>query len=399
MLMLGIESSCDETSVAIVRDGREVLSNIILSQADIHAKYGGVVPEIASRAHTEAIYSLCEDAVGNAFMRSATRNSERDSEHISERDSEHISERDSEHISERINAFPTNIVNIVNIANIDAIAATYAPGLIGALLVGLNFGKALAYKLNVPFVPVNHIKAHIAAAYLDDETNPRHSYLATPTFKMGLEPPFLAFIASGGHTSIMELKSDNYTDFKLLGMTRDDAIGEAFDKTARAMGFDYPGGAMIEKCADLGDKTSVKIPLAKVEGSELDFSFSGVKTHIINYINTLKQKNGGLSDADKNNIAASFTENVIQSVTSRIKRAIKITGHKTLVCAGGVMANGHIKAALKNLCEDLNVNLYIPDKKYCGDNAAMIAAQGFYEFKAGNTAGMNQNAFASIDWT
>jgi len=336
MLILGIESSCDETSVAIVRDGREVLSNIILTQVDIHAKYGGVVPEIASRAHTEAIYSLCEEAL-------------------------------------RAGASPA--------PTIDAVAATYAPGLIGALLVGLNFGKALAYKLNLPFIPVNHIKGHVAAAYIDREE---------------LQPPFLAFIASGGHTSIMELK--NYAEFKLLGMTRDDAIGEAFDKTARAMGFDYPGGAQIEKCAKFGDKTSVKIPLAKVEGSELDFSFSGIKTHIINYINTLKQKNGELTETDINNISASFTENVIQSVTSRIKRAIEITGHKTLVCAGGVMANGHIKEALKNLCAELNIKLYIPDKKYCGDNAAMIAAQGFYEFKAGNTAQLNQNAFASVDW-
>jgi len=336
MLILGIESSCDETSAAIVRDGREVLSNIILTQADIHAKYGGVVPEIASRAHTEAIYSLCENAVKQA-----------------------------------------------NIINIDAIAATYAPGLIGALLVGVNFGKALAYKLILPFIPVNHIKAHIAAAYLEYKE---------------LVPPFLAFIASGGHTSIMELKSNNYVDFKLLGMTRDDAIGEAFDKTARAMGFDYPGGAQIERYARSGDKNSIKIPLAKVTGSELDFSFSGVKTHIINYINTLKQKNGELSETDKHNIAASFTENVIQSVTSRIKRAVEITGHKMLVCAGGVMANGHIKDALKNLCDDLQVELYIPDKKYCGDNAAMIAAQGFYEYQMGNTAGMNQNAFASVEW-
>ena len=334
MLILGIESSCDETSVAIVRDGREVLSNIILSQADIHAKYGGVVPEIASRAHTEAIYSLCEEALKQAGG-----------------------------------------------AKPDAIAATYAPGLIGALLVGLNFGKALSYKLNLSFIPVNHIKGHIAASYFEYHE---------------LEPPFLAFIASGGHTSIMEL--DNYTDFKLLGMTRDDAIGEAFDKTARAMGFDYPGGARIEKYACLGDKNSIKIPLAKVENHELDFSFSGVKTYIINHINTLKQRNGELTETDKHNISAAFTENVIQSVTSRIKRAVKLTGHKTLVCAGGVMANGHIKEALKNLCDDLNIKLYVPDKKYCGDNAAMIAAQGFYEFCAGNTSGLNQNAFASVEW-
>ena len=366
MLILGIESSCDETSVAFVKDGREVLSNIILSQADIHAKYGGVVPEIASRAHTEAIYSLCEEAIKQLPPSLCAPP---------------LKEGGSEAI-------------------IDAVAATYAPGLIGALLVGLNFGKALAYKLNLPFIPVNHIKGHVAAAYLDAGTTvpgrPRDVESDVP-HNTTPEPPFLAFIASGGHTSIMELNS--YTDFKLLGMTRDDAIGEAFDKTARAMGFDYPGGAEIEKCACLGDKNSVRIPLAKVEGSELDFSFSGVKTHIINYINTLKQKNGELTESDKYNIAASFTENVILSVTSRIKRALQITGHKTLVCAGGVMANGHIKEALKNLCDDLQIKLYVPDKKYCGDNAVMIAAQGFYEFKAGNTAGLNQNAFACVDWS
>ena len=330
MRILGIESSCDETAAAMVKDGREVLSDIVLSQAGLHAKYGGVVPEIASRAHTEAIYALCEQAIT---------------------------------------------------ANIDAIAATYAPGLIGALLVGVNFGKALAYKLSVPFIPVNHIKAHVAAAYLE---NP------------GLAPPFLAFIASGGHTSIMEVL--NYTDFKLLGMTRDDAAGEAFDKTARAMGLDYPGGAKIERYAKLGDKNSVKIPLAKVEGSELDFSFSGVKTHVINYINTQKQKKGELSESEKYDIAASFTENVVQSITSRIKRAIEITGHKILVCAGGVMANWHIKEALKDLCGESDINLYIPDKKYCGDNAAMVASQGFYELEAGNTAKLDQNAFASVEW-
>jgi len=319
-----------------VRNGREVLSNIISSQADIHAKYGGVVPEIASRAHTEAIYSLCESALAQSG---------------------------------------------VDIADINAVAATYAPGLIGALLVGLNFGKALAYKLNVPLIPVNHIAGHIAAAYIENKN---------------LEPPFLAFVASGGHTSILNVS--DYTKFEILGMTRDDAIGEAFDKTARAMGFPYPGGAEIEKCANLGDKTSVKIPMAKVEGSELDFSFSGIKTHVINYINSIQQKNGVLTDTDKNNIAASFTENAIQSVILRIKRAIEITGHKTLVCAGGVMANGHIRDALKNLCSTLDVKLYIPDKKYCGDNAAMIAVQGFYEFQAGHIAGLNQNAFATFDF-
>ena len=335
MIILGIESSCDETSVAVVKNGREVLSNIILSQAETHAKYGGVVPEIASRAHTEAVCTLCEQALAQANL---------------------------------------------DLNNIDIIAAAYAPGLIGALLVGVNFAKALAYKLSLPFVPVNHIKAHVAAVYLD------YTEIA---------PPFLAFAASGGHTSILDVSG--YTDFKILGATRDDAVGEAFDKTARAMGLAYPGGAEIEKYASLGDKSAVKMPLAKVEGRELDFSFSGVKTHVINYINKLTQKNGGLSEADKRDIAASFTENIILSCVSRIKRALALTGHDKLVCAGGVLANAHIRAALKNLCEDLNISLYIPDKKYCGDNAAMIAAQAYHEYNAGNTGGLSQNASAACE--
>ena len=333
MLILGIESSCDETSAAVVRNGREVLSNVTLSQAGTHAKYGGVVPEIASRAHTEAVCPLTERALGQAGVR---------------------------------------------ITDIDAIAATYAPGLIGALLVGLNFAKALAYRLNLPFVPVNHIKGHIAAAYLDHYE---------------LSPPFLGFVASGGHTSILDITGE--LDYKILGATRDDAIGEAFDKAARAMGLAYPGGAEIEKYADLGDKYAVKMPLAKVEGSELDFSFSGVKTHVINYINTLTQKNGGLTEQDKRNVAASFTENVILSSISRVRRALELTGRTKLVAAGGVLANSHIRAALKDLCGGLSVGLYIPGKEYCGDNAAMISAQAYYEYQAGNTGELSQNAFAA----
>jgi len=360
MIILGIESSCDETSAAVVRNGREVLSNIILSQSETHAKYGGVVPEIASRAHTEAIVPLCEQALEQAG---------------------------------------------VSISDINIIAATYAPGLIGALLVGLNFAKALAYRLNLPFVPVNHIKGHVAAAYLiQAQSDSRRAGVVTPYIEPA--PPFLAFVASGGHTSILEVGASElrdagdsvpYTQFKILGATRDDAIGEAFDKIARVMGFAYPGGAEIEKQADLGDKYAVKMPFAKVEGSELDFSFSGVKTHVINYINTLTQKNGGLTEQDKRDIAASFTENVVQSAISRIKRALEKTGHKKLVCAGGVLANSHIRADLKNLCDDLSVNLYIPDKKYCGDNAAMIAAQAYHEHQAGNLGALNQNAYAACE--
>jgi len=334
MLILGIETSCDETSAAVVKDGREVLSNIVLSQSDIHARYGGVVPEIASRAHTEAIYPICEQALSQAG---------------------------------------------VGLNDINVIVATYAPGLIGALLVGLNFAKALSYKSALPFVPVNHIKGHIAAAYLD--------YLE-------LEPPFLAFVASGGHTSILNIS--NYLDYEVIGATRDDAIGEAFDKAARAMGLPYPGGAEIEKLAAIGNAQAIRMPLARIktEGGELDFSFSGVKTHVINYINTIKQKNGELSETDKHDIAAAFTENVIQSIITRLKVAIKMTAHKKLVCAGGVLANSHIRAALSSLCEEMGVALYIPNKKYCGDNAAMIAAQGFYEYHAGNIGNLNQNAFA-----
>jgi len=317
-----------------------VLSNIILSQAEQHAKYGGVVPEIASRAHTEAIVPLCEQALAQAG---------------------------------------------VGLDNIDAIAATYSPGLIGALLVGLNFAKALAYRLDLPFIPVNHIKGHIAAAYLDDVG------ASVPG-----RPPFLAFVASGGHTSILEVSS--YTGYKILGSTRDDAIGEAGDKIARVMGLGYPGGAIIEKYAELGDKLKIKMPLARVDGHELDFSFSGVKTHVINYINRIKQKNSELSEQDKYDISAAFTENIIKSVVTRIKHALEISGHKKLVCAGGVLANAHLREALRELCESSGVSLYIPDKKYCGDNAAMIAAQAYHEYKSGNTGSLSQNAFAMCEF-
>ncbi|MCL2159366.1 MAG: tRNA (adenosine(37)-N6)-threonylcarbamoyltransferase complex transferase subunit TsaD [Oscillospiraceae bacterium] len=335
MIILGIESSCDETAASIVEDGKKVLSSLVLSQVGLHAKYGGVVPELASRAHTEAIYPLCENALCEAG---------------------------------------------ISASQLGAIAATYAPGLIGALLVGLNFAKALAYKLSLPLVAVDHIKAHIAAAYLEHKD---------------LKPPFLAFVASGGHTSIMEAHS--HTEFALLGQTRDDAVGEAFDKTARAMGLGYPGGAAIEKYAALGDKDSFQIPFAKVGDSELDFSFSGVKTHVINHINSLKQKNGVLSEKDKQDISAAITQNIILSIVLRIRLALKKTGHKRLVCAGGVMANSHIREALARLCGELNVFLYIPDIKYCGDNAAMVAAQGYYEFQAKNTANFFQNAFATLN--
>lgn len=333
MLLLGIESSCDETAAAVVCDGVEVLSNIVRSQADIHARYGGVVPEIASRAHTEAVAILTKAALSAAG---------------------------------------------VTMREIDGVAVTYAPGLIGALLIGVNFGKSLAYRYEKPLVPVHHIKGHIAAAYLGNKD---------------LAPPFLAFVASGGHTSIIEVKS--HTSFLQLGQTRDDAAGEAFDKIARTLDIPYPGGAQLEKLACMGDHTAFAIPNAKVSGRELDFSFSGIKTHVINQINTHRQKYGALSETVKADISASVTYNITNSITSKVKSALALTGHKTLVAAGGVMANNFIRRSLASLCNAENIRFICPEMKYCGDNAAMIASQGFFEYISGVRAGNELNAKAT----
>jgi len=283
MVIIGIESSCDETAVAIVRDGREILSSVIASQTDLHAKFGGVVPEIASRAHVEAISGLCYEAIRLAG---------------------------------------------ISIDEIDAVAATEKPGLIGALLVGLSFARGFALRFGKPFIAVNHIHAHLAAAHVE---NPE------------LSPPYLGFVASGGHTSIILV--ENYSSFATIGSTRDDAVGETFDKIARRMGLSYPGGAKIESLAANGNAGKIKMPAPKVAGSDLDFSFSGLKTFVVNFINKIEQK-GSLDDETRADIAASLTENVTRAITSRLRLAIEETGQTALVCAGGVMANGFIRAGI-----------------------------------------------------
>ena len=332
MLILAIESSCDETaaSVALVDDNNiEIKSSIIASQIDIHALYGGVVPEIASRAHAESLSKITYEALEIAS---------------------------------------------VTLKDIDAIAVSYAPGLIGALLTGVNFAKGLAFANNKPLIPVNHIKGHIAASYIEN----KH-----------IKPPFLALAASGGHTSIINVKS--YTEFETIGRTRDDAVGECFDKIARVMGIPYPGGAQMDKLASEGNKNAIKFPSAAVSGDNLDYSFSGLKTAAINYLHNAEQKN---EEICKEDVSASLTKTIVESVINKLSLALENTGYNTLVVAGGVAANSHLRNALGEFAEKNNVTLAIPSLKYCGDNAAMIAVQSYYEYKIGNIASTDLNAVA-----
>lgn len=333
MLILAIESSCDETAAAVAyinteTNETEIRSSIIASQIDIHALYGGVVPEIASRAHAEALSGITYDALEKAS---------------------------------------------VTMDDIDAVAVSYAPGLIGALLTGVNFAKGLAFANNKPLIPVNHIKGHIAAAYIENE----------------IKPPFLALAASGGHTSVINVKS--YTDFETVGRTRDDAVGECFDKIARVMGIAYPGGAVMDRLAQNGDPDSIKLPSAAVAGDTLEFSFSGLKTAAINYLHNAEQKG---EEINRENVSASLTKTIVRSITSKLDVAIDKYGYDTLVVAGGVAANSHLRKGLEELCKKKKIKLAVPSLKYCGDNAAMIAVQGYYEFLAGNTAGTDLNAVA-----
>ncbi len=333
MLILSFESSCDETSCAVVAmEGgrREALSDIIASQIEVHRLYGGVVPEIASRAHTEAISRITREALDEAK---------------------------------------------VTMDDIDAVAVTNAPGLIGALLVGVNFAKGIAFANNKPLIPVNHIHGHIAANYLEYPE---------------LEPPFTALVASGGHTSIIHVKG--YTDFETIGATRDDAIGEAFDKVARLLGLCYPGGAEMDALAKKGNSDAISFPSAAIAGDTLDMSFSGLKTAVINYIHNASQKNEEISPED---ISASFTKTVCNSVSKRLDAALDITGSDKLVLAGGVSANSHLRKALTELANRRNIKLYMPPLSLCGDNAAMIGAQGYYEYLAGNLADTSLNAYAT----
>ena len=332
MNILAVESSCDETAVAIVRDGREVLTDCIASQVELHRIYGGVVPEIASRKHIEAIYALADQALEKTGL----------------------SRKD-----------------------IDAVAVTYAPGLIGAVLVGVNFAKAAAMALDVPLIPVHHIRGHIAANYL---THP------------DLEPPFVCLCVSGGTTAIVHVKS--YTEMEVLGATRDDAAGECFDKTARVLGLGYPGGGPMDKLSQTGDDTRYTFPRANVHDHPLDMSFSGLKTAVLNLIHNSEQKGEQL---DLPGLAASFSAAVSDSLIPRVMEAVRMTGCKRVAAAGGVAANSRIRADLERACAENDCKLWLPDLKLCGDNAAMIGCQGYYEYLAGNTAGMELNAYATRD--
>ena len=330
MNILAVESSCDETAVAIVRDGREVLTDCIASQVELHRIYGGVVPEIASRMHIEAIYGLADQALQQANL---TR------------------------------------------ADIDAVAVTYAPGLIGAVLVGVNFAKAAALALNKPLIPVHHIRGHIAA-----------NYLAYPELK----PPFLCLVVSGGHTLIVDVK--DYTDMEILGTTLDDAAGECFDKVGRVLGMPYPGGAALDKAAQQGDETKYTLPRSKPGDNPYDMSFSGLKTATLNLIHHAEQVG---EELDIPSLCAAFTAAVSDTLVPRVVRALQETGHRKLAVAGGVAANSRMRADILAAAEKLGAKVYMPPLKLCGDNGAMIGAQAYYEYKAGNVAAMSLNAYAT----
>ena len=332
MYILGIESSCDETSASVVKmesGERKILSNIVASQIETHRLYGGVVPEIASRAHIEAISGITYEALSVAG---------------------------------------------VTLRDIGCIAVTSHPGLIGALLVGVNFAKSLAFAHGIPLVPVNHVKAHVAAAYLEYPS---------------LEPPFTALVVSGGHTSIYSVT--DYTSFEEIGGTRDDAAGEAFDKIGRVIGMPYPGGAAMDKLAYEGDSKAVKLPSPAIVGDSLDFSFSGLKTAALNYINGERQKGNEPNHAD---LTASYTKVIVDAIIKKMSLAIDRTQTKRLVLAGGVAANSHIRKALEELCKRKKVELCKPSLALCSDNAAMVAAAGYFEYLRGNFADTSLNASA-----
>lgn len=338
MKILGIESSCDETAAAVVEDGRIVLSNVIASQVEEHKIYGGVVPEIASRRHTEAICGVVDKALEDAEC---------------------------------------------SLNDIDAIAVTYAPGLIGALLVGVNYAKGLSYSTGIPLVPVHHLKGHIAANYISN---------------MNIEPPFIALVVSGGHSHIVNVKS--YTDFEIIGRTRDDAAGEAMDKAARTVGLPYPGGVNLDKISKNGDENKYKFPVPKVSGSEYDFSFSGLKTFAVNLVHNASQKGEEVKPED---LGASFIKAVTDLLVSHTMKAVGDFGAKRIVLAGGVSANSRLRRVMAEKCARNGIELYMPNLCYCGDNAAMIASQGYYEFISPNAknklADLSLNAVASMPIT
>lgn len=331
MKILAIESSCDETAAAVVEDGRKVISSVVASQIEEHKLYGGVVPEIASRRHAEAIVPVVKNSLEQAEL---------------------------------------------TLKEIDAIAVTYAPGLIGALLVGVNFAKGLSLSTGLPLVPTHHLRSHIASNYI---SNP------------DLKPPFLCLVVSGGHSHIVMV--EDYTKMRIIGKTRDDAAGEAFDKAARTMGMPYPGGIALDKVAEDGDPFAFKLPRPTVSGSQYDFSFSGLKTAVINLIHNSAQKGIELNKAD---VCASFRYAVVDCLKTNFLKAAEDLKVDKLVIAGGVSANRLLRSSLQEECDKHGLAFYMPEKSLCGDNAAMVGSQGYYEFLSGNIASTDLNAFATM---
>ncbi|MGN1443181.1 MAG: tRNA (adenosine(37)-N6)-threonylcarbamoyltransferase complex transferase subunit TsaD [Acutalibacteraceae bacterium] len=331
MKILAIESSCDETAAAVVKDGRTALSNVIASQVSEHIIYGGVVPEIASRRHAEAISGVVSQALSQAQL---------------------------------------------TLNDIDAVAVTYGPGLIGALLVGVNYAKSLAYGAGLPLIPVHHLRSHIAANYLSQKE---------------LEPPFFCLVVSGGHSHLV--KVNDYTDFEVIGKTRDDAAGEALDKAARSMGLPYPGGLNLDKIAKEGDPKAYRFPHPRVDGSPFDFSFSGLKTSVINTIHNAKQKGEELNIPD---LGASFMNAVVDCLCENTEKAAEQFGFRKIVLAGGVSANSVLRRRMSEICKKHGWSLFMPELSLCGDNAAMVGAQGYYEYLSGNIAGLSLNAYAGL---
>lgn len=329
--ILGIESSCDETAAAVVRNGREICSNIISSQIDLHTLYGGVVPEIASRKHMEKINQVIEEALKVADT---------------------------------------------TLDQMDAIAVTYGPGLVGSLLVGVSAAKAIAYAKKLPLVGVHHIEGHVAANFIEHPE---------------LEPPFICLIVSGGHTHLVVVK--DYGEFEILGRTRDDAAGEAFDKVARSIGLGYPGGPKIDKVAKEGNPNAIVFPKAKVDGAPFDFSFSGIKSSVLNYLNHAKMRGETVNSAD---LAASFQHAVVDVLVEHAISAAKQYGFHKLAMAGGVASNSALRAAMTQACEKEKIQLYYPSPIYCTDNAAMIGVAGYYEFIKGTRHGWDLNAVPGL---
>ncbi len=331
MKILAIESSCDETAAAVVEDGRNVISSVVASQVEEHKLYGGVVPEIASRRHAEAIVPVVQQALNDAN---------------------------------------------VTLEDIEAIAVTYAPGLIGALLVGVNFAKGLSLSTGIPLVPTHHLRSHIASNYISNQE---------------LKPPFLCLVVSGGHSHIVMV--EDYTKMKIIGKTRDDAAGEAFDKAARTMGMSYPGGIELDKVAEEGNHLAFKLPRPVVHDAPYDFSFSGLKTAVINLIHNASQKGEELNKAD---VCASFRYAVVDCLVTNFLKAAEDYKVDKLVIAGGVSANRLLRSTLEKECKKRAYKLYMPEKSLCGDNAAMVGSQGYYEYLSGNVAGTDLNAFATM---